>query len=65
MTKPQNRNTDMWELDMNDPYIYPWNPPPIENEDLIINKLQYICKVAIKKHNNCFTAMNTQKLDCR
>ena len=62
MTGPIHRQTSMWELELNNPNIYPWHPPPIVSENLMINRIQYLRKVVIKKHNNFFPAVHTQKL---
>ena len=52
MTRPSNIQIGMWELDLNNPNISLWNPPPITSENLIIEKIQDLRKLAIEEHYN-------------
>ena len=49
-------------MDLSNPKIFPWHPPPNTSENLFIDKLQDIHKVAIEEQNNCFPAIHKHNL---
>ena len=63
MTVPCNQRIGMLEMGLNDPNISPWHPPPITSKNLMIDRLQDLRKLAIKKQNNISPIIHTQKLD--
>ena len=49
MTGSGNKQTGMWELDLNNPNISPWHPPPIASENLMLDEPQDLHKFATEE----------------